>query len=416
LKRLTYGFSSHFPLRAVLVAAILYFVSSLVQAPPALTRQKNVTNSDFRVSLERPSVLSGDSPHYLAAIHSLVKDRDFDLSDNYRQARQGGEDLGRRFRGQEIDRHIDLDQKGRELGTHSPFFALLVSILVWPFHWAGWVEPAAIWATMAAALACLALAGRWWKKVLASTNGIVAERWVLVLALATPFWCYSRDLWTEVWVALCWVLLLSSKSRSVQAAGAFLGTLIKYPFVVVPLTMAALAYWKGDRRQTRLLASSAAAGLATVIVTIQILFRDVDHFSLFHSGIHAGFDLPFDGLLGLFLHPRAGLLWFFPVLAWALPVTLRKAEYLPLWAFVLVHAAYQDWPGGTGFSARYLVPALPLLVTAMAHAAPKGRVFQAALIYSAFWAGVAGFFPALVYERTPWGAVLHAARKIGELL
>lgn len=367
--------------RPLLLIACLYLLSSLVYGPLEGTLKWRL-----------PGVLSGDPPHYLTAIHSLIEDGDWDLSNNYRQGEEGDWDVGRRFRGRPIDHHADLDLQGREITTHSPFFPLILAAVVWPLTGTPWVEPACIVLTLLISLLGLA----WFWRERQEKAGL------LLLALATPLWCYSRDLWTEPWVLTLWVGLLRVRRPVPAALLGFAGTLIKYPFAVVPLTLGLVAGFRGERCRGLWLAGSALAGLAVVILTVQYLFRDAPHFSLFHSGLHLGFDWPLDGIVGLLLGPENGLLCFFPFLAWGLAgLAKEEAEkWAPALLFLLVHAPYQDWGGGTGFSARYLVPALPLLVAGIGKGAFRRRGFRIAVAWSLFWGALGGFFPPLVYDRS----------------
>ncbi len=335
-----------------------------------------------------PRVLSGDSPHYLVLVHSLIEDFDWDLSNNYRQAEEGGWDLGSRFRGVRIDRQVDPDRAGRELSTHSPFFGLLLSLAAWPFRLTRWVEPFCILLTMAVSLWGLY---RFFESTSRSATAASRWPWVLALGLATPLWCYARDLWTEPWVMTLWILMLTSGSIFRISVLGFLGTLLKYPFAVVPITMGGIALYREKRKQGVALLASGILGLVIVVIWVQVLFRDVEHGSLFHSGVHASFDFPLDGALGLFLSPQSGLLWYFSFLAWGLREFRKGGErYLPAIFFFAVHAAYADWDAGTGFSARYLVPALPILVWAVADSRPGGLLFSTALAYSLFWGAIVG--------------------------
>ncbi len=389
----------------------LFFLSAFVHVPS--NRASVIGTPHFwigPIAIAPPRVLSGDSPHYLVAVNSLIEDYDFDLSNNYEAAREGDWDMGSRFRWVGIDRHVDQLPGGAQIGTHSPFFALALALAVYPLRGTAWVQSACILLTWAVSTLGL---GLFLKSSRRMDWGSEATRWTICLAIATPYWCYSRDLWTEIWIIPVWLGLLSPANRSTKAALSIVGILFKYPFAVVPATLAALAFRRGDRRLGWTLLGSTALALAVAILSIQVLFEGVGHFSLFHSGIHAGFGLPFVGAVGLFLHPADGLLWFFPFLGWGL-WQFRKGgdRYLPAVAFFLVHAAYQDWMGGTGFSARYLVPMLPILVWAVADARPGGLVFKAALAYSLFWGCFAGLFPAVVYDRSPWGVFQHLGAKI----
>ena len=154
--------------------------------------------------------------------------------------------------------------------------------------------------------------------------------------------------------------------------------------------------------------ASQAIAFVIIIATVQFVFRDVDHFSLLHSGVHGYtvFGWPVTGTVGLLFGPEAGLLVFFPYLAWGLWAFRKGGDrYLPAIVFFLVHASYQHWAGGTGFSARYLVPMLPVMVLAVAETRPRGWLFKTAIAYSLCWGFLAGLLPAIVYDRTPWGVV-----------
>lgn len=146
--------------RILFSIAILYLVGSLVHGPRQSDEMEEIPH--WRIGpfvISRPMVLSGDSPHYLTAVQSLVLDWDFDLRNNYDRAMQGRWDAGARFRGVELDRHADTDEKGRQLPTHAPLFSLMLASLVWPLAGSPWVESACILLTMMAAL--LGLRGAW---------------------------------------------------------------------------------------------------------------------------------------------------------------------------------------------------------------------------------------------------------------
>ena len=99
---------------------------------------------------------------------------------------------------------------------------------------------------------------------------------------------------------------------------------------------------------------------------------------------------------------------FFPVLLWfvrASPADFEK--WLPIVIFFVVHALYVDWRGGTGFSARYLVPAVPILFYAGRSVPRLTPMFRVAAVYSIVWGMLAGFSPALVFDRSPLGVVNH---------
>ena len=239
--------------------------------------------------------------------------------------------------------------------------------------------------------------------------------WLLALALATPLWCYSRDLWTEPWVTSIWIAMLHFRGSAAVGLLGFSGALLKYPFAVVPIAMGCVAIWEKRLKDGFSLVFSGALALIVTVLSVQYLFLEVEHFSFFHSGSHLGFDWPFAGILGLLLSPSKGILWFFPFLAWGLwELRHRKSIsiYLPLMAFFLLHASYEEWQAGTGLAGRYLVPTLPLLVMAVARSAPRGVLFRASVVWSSLWGVFAGLLPALVQDRNPWEVVTHVADRL----
>lgn len=389
--------------RAFFCIAAAYFLSTWLAIPSPEIDVAGLHRIG-RFGWMPPSALSGDSPHYLVAVRSLIDDFDFDVSNNYEQAERGGLDAGVRFRGAVPDRHADRDGTGREIPTHSPFFIALLAVFALPARGTVWVEAICVWVCLAAGLVSL-----WWIAVHASRR-----RWLLLAAFATPLWAYSRDIWVEPFIAAAWAFMLTSRRLWLLFLLGFVGICLKYPFAVVPAAMAAVAWRNGEKRRAAVLGASVLCGLAAVVAVVQILFRDVGHFSLFHSGIHGDFDWPFDGVVGLLLDPENGLLFFCPMLAFAfLPLWRKRDWLLPAAAFFLVHAAYSDWRGGTGFSARYLVPLIPFCMAALDEASPRlGFPFKIACLYSLAWGILAGLAPALVYDRTPWGVVAHIVAKL----
>ncbi len=110
---------------AVKWVALIWFLSSFVNLPGRRDAFEGLPHLElWPAVLSAPIVLTGDSPHYLIAVNSLIEDADLDLANNYNQARAGGLDMGVRFRGLEIDRHVETDLNGRQLGTHPPFMPL----------------------------------------------------------------------------------------------------------------------------------------------------------------------------------------------------------------------------------------------------------------------------------------------------
>ena len=397
--------------RSIAPVALTFLVATIVHAPSDEKEMRGLPSLRWnQFALGPPRALSGDSPHYLVAVNSLVEDRDFDLSNNYDQALGGDWDAGSRFRGVEIDRHVDVDSKGHELGTHSPFFAVLLAFFAWPLAGTPWVEPLCVWLTCTVGLVAVLFMAKRLGRLLCRKST------VLVFAgLASPLLCYSRDIWTEPWIAAIWMALLSARGEKARFVLGFLGTLIKYPFFVVPVTIGIVHCLKGRVRSGLALVGSALLALLAVVVTVQWMFQDVtDHRAIFHSGVHAGLQLSPEGVVGLLIDPANGLLICFPILLWGYRrVWENPDEWLPMVTFFGVHALYADWMGGTGFSSRYLVPMIPILMGSVDWSADRSRLFMIAALYSLGWGLAAGFFPAIVYDRTPWGIFSHVWTHLG---
>ena len=50
---------------------------------------------------------------------------------------------------------------------------------------------------------------------------------------------------------------------------------------------------------------------------------------------------------------------------------------------------------------------IPILMASVPWSVQGSRLFKGAAIYSLAWGLGGGFFPAIVYDRTPWGVFSH---------
>ena len=129
---------------------------------------------------------SGDEPHNVVLINSVLNDGDFDVTNNYADSHSGGNQAGRKFGGWLLDHHVtcylndryvrwweiyETDEKLRkrdadehpvptrkpnfeetdlgehEFSRHSPGFAVVTSPLLVFFRGTDFLEPAALLAT-----------------------------------------------------------------------------------------------------------------------------------------------------------------------------------------------------------------------------------------------------------------------------
>jgi hypothetical protein len=168
------------------------------------------------------------------------------------------------------------------------------------------------------------------------------------------------------------------------------------------------------------LIAAAIAALGIAIGFAQWLFRDADHFSLLHlAGRHmipspTRWAFHPEGIVGLLFDPENGLLPFCPFLALGAVALVKDARlFMPAVVFLLLHASYGGWRAGSGVSARYLVPMLPVLGLAVARARPRGRLPALLLAYSGVVCGLAALLPVAAYDKTPWGMLRFLWRRIG---
>lgn len=399
--------------RALWLIAVVYVVASFVAGPVAPGSPSAVAHWKLGpLYLGRPIVTWGDPPHYLAAVSSLIEDGDLDLRDNYEQARAGDWDVGTRFRGADLDRHVETDRAGRQLSFHAPFLPLVLATVAWPFRGTEWVESIDIWFTIAVTLVGLAWCAR---------AGGFTPAWLVALGLATPLWVYARDLSTEAFQAVAWGALLVVQNPIALAAVAIGGVLLKVSFAIVPLTLGAVVFVAGERRRGGVLVLASLVAVAIAIATAQYVFRDADHFSLFHLAGHvvgrpATFRPRWDGVVGLLLDPENGLLPFCPFVLLGIPALIADRRlFVPALAFFLLHASYSGWRAGSGVSARYLIPMLPVLVLAVARVRPRGTLSGVLVAYSAVVAAIAGLLPVAAYDKTPWGMVAFLWQRMGLL-
>ena len=83
--------------------AILFFATSFVVMYFLSTHSYDPCAHRFERI--RPAVWSGDEPHYLIIISSILADGDLSLTNNYQSARFGRLDAGQEFRGKNLDHH-----------------------------------------------------------------------------------------------------------------------------------------------------------------------------------------------------------------------------------------------------------------------------------------------------------------------
>src|SRR5438128_2314942 len=75
-----------------------------------------------RLDIDPPRICSGDEPHYLIQVNSLLHDGDIDVANNYAAAAFGAADAGERFRSVALSHHVNWYIDGRLVHWDQVFF------------------------------------------------------------------------------------------------------------------------------------------------------------------------------------------------------------------------------------------------------------------------------------------------------
>ena len=353
-----------------------------------------------------PAVISGDEPHYLLVVSSILYDHDLQLQDDYPRVLAGGAQAGLGFRHNELDHHSILvnTRTGEhevwariydwtvhvpcrqpcvpfrkisprlgpgpdliEVPAHPPAWPALLALLVAPFR-PGPEDLERDAANAVALLAWLALV----VTALAATRAGFSPREALCAALlaglASPWLAYSRSYFAEVPIGLSlalalWALLARRPvlaGLALVAAAAF-----KPPFGLTGAVWAVDLWLHGRRKEALRLGAAVLCGGAAIAGFNLWMAR-----TPIVSGT-IGFDpgTPGLGAVGVMLFDNAhGLLNFAPwaLLAlwvsaarggpdWVRQVSLGAAPYL------LLVAATSTPEGGHCYGPRYWIPLIPWL-------------------------------------------------------
>ncbi|MBN2053441.1 hypothetical protein JW905_00880, partial [bacterium] len=315
-----------------------------------------------RTRLQRSGYgFTGDEPHYLLITHSLVKDMDLDLGNQYLL----GDD--KRFH-PALDHHTTI-VNGRELSIHHIGLPLL---LAGPYAIMGQAGAAA--AMIAIALTGLALMYRF--LLLHDYPPWLAAAILAAAAGTAPFMIYGVEVFPAFPAAVLMALALQPQhTRRARIAcltiPVFLLPWLHLRFILLSLGILLSALARSDRKH--FIPSCAGAFVLTILGNLGFYLAVHGH-PLAGFGLHPTPHLQLDSLraaIGLFLDQRFGLLPFNPIL-WLLPaglaLTHRRHPGLPghllllSGPYLLLIIAFPEWWGGWCPPGRYLAPLLPLFL------------------------------------------------------
>lgn len=340
--------------RAALIAAVVYALGV-----PAMLR----------------TPIDGDEPYYLLATHSMVRDFDLDLANQYRAregAKWGREDL--------VPLSGDpVGERGERYSRHEPFLSVLL-------------VPGYLLAGLPGAIATIALFGvllvrstvRWMED---EGIGEGAIRGVFpFFALAPPVLFYATRIWPEVPAAFFFVEALrgARENRAKRWIPAVLGlVLLKLRFVLVAvgvassgLRVARIFSGKGAR-DSKLAPRDfliAAAVLAAPILVIFTITGDPTNVHTWRELIPTapmqyaiGFcGLLVDGMSGLSFQAPFYLFVVVALTSWRTTPRSFRTGILASLLYVFYLVPRGEWFGGWAPPLRYLVFLMPVLALGIA--------------------------------------------------
>lgn len=415
-----------------------YDIGLLVLAGLALVFIWGVTEIDYTpgngFQIVPRQAYSGDGPHYLIIINSLLSGHTLEVQGAYDRAAQGGLEAGAHARHQLPDHHTIL--VNRRTGDHALWMYSIAGVVIrnpkpefrrGPDVYEVPAHPIAFPALLAAVIApfhpsldqvepevgmVLVLIG--WAGVLATyllaRRGGLSQGYALLAAgtllLASPWLSYCRDYFSETTIGLCLVLAIWSWSDDRPAIGALFAAgaaIIKPSFAVVGAGFLIEAV--RERRLRDALKMAVVLGICALAVgAFNYWLAGTPLISGSEAWYLAG-DL--EPLHDTLLDPAHGVLVFAPwvifgvfAIAFAFDcfdadsaMLRRMAWPLILYLFVL---AITGFGPGYCYGPRYWVPFLPWLAVATVQAlrtgGTRGRVACALLILL----GMAIAIPAVV--------------------
>lgn len=367
-----------------------------------------------------PVVISGDEPHYLLVVNSLLRDGDIDLANNYRRALQGGLDLGIGFQRQEVDHHTLVVEArshrsfrwqevhgqegvGRaslpEVSAHPMAFPALIAAMLWPFRVApANIEHRSIEAVML--LAWLVLVSTYFAGRRSGLSPPATVAALTLLGLCSPFLAYSRAFFAEAPLALAMILglwAMQVERYALAAVGVCVAIWLKPNFGVIGIGWAVERYFAGNRRAAAMLAGVSVFGSVPIIVINEL----IAYRPLIGGAGELVFARGWGSLARTLFSVREGLFPFVLWVPWVLLGLLpRQSSFAPATRTLLRQIAFPAALhllvlGLAGFSAgycygpRYWIPLLPWFALAAVHVArARGRTFRAALAVCAIGTAV----------------------------
>jgi hypothetical protein len=376
-----------------------------------------VSLKSWRPQFTPSYVVSGDEPHYLVAIASVVQDGDVDVSNNYEAVHaKTSWAAGRKFfQDGRLDHQASflIDGKPVEWGwlyqsfhdettlkpddrdAYGRFYPkpqtgmqpMPPGAPEYSLHQTGigyMLAPLTFWARDSRYLETVALLGSalasivgffFFRKLLAhlGSEQRVVDVVSLVAFLGTSAWFYSRSLFLESFLLMtvCGAYYLVISRQLAFVAGVFVGCAIQlkayYLLAFVPLGIDMLI--RRDWKQ--LLLFCVAPAISGVLFLLQNKLCYGGYLTGPQAFLHGDF---LEGAKGLIFSRQFGLFYacpiaIVPLLCWPTFIRRFPRESILLGSAFLINylliAEYSLWRGGHCYGPRYLTPFIPFLFSAL---------------------------------------------------
>src|SRR4030095_14342994 len=344
-----------------------------------------------------PRVITGDEPHYLVLINSLLKDGDLDVKNNYESSRMGDLQAGEFWSGKNLDHQTVWyegnqrmegwrGQKGTseksdhpEYSTHGPGLSFLLYPFLYLFKGTSYVEPLSVY--FSGIVTVLAMLTFWYWVRGYVEDSFYANLITLVTFLGTPAWHYGRTLYTEPYLLFfgiaAYYFAMKKSNGYVSGLCIALGMLMKSPFILLMFPLLTRFLFLKNLKAASALLVFPAISLAVILALNQIMFGSPFRTSqiwepppLFRAMRETLFDLHH----GLFFFAPAA---FLALLGW--PVFFRSEKwdaYIIFSGFLLYFGFMMLWPSlGRHYGPRHVLPVVPFLFIGAAKI-PKMKWFQ----------------------------------------
>lgn len=443
------------PARVAVLVAVFYLLASFFSVT---IKRYQPLPGDAAVLYKRnqwavvstPRVLRGEEPHFLMMAHSLARDGDLFVSREYGDALRGGPQMGVYLRGRPaeyLNQHFSRNSRMTLIANHPPGLPAHLASLLWPLADSRWMEPATIWIT--------ALWGAGGVFIFLQVMRALGVAWPvaraagLTLAFATPWFSYSRTLYTEVYLGTAFLAMLLAllRGRPLWAMPlCFAMAWFKYPAL---LLFGAGGFGAALSRRWRVAVAYGVAGVTAFLMVFmfnRVLFADAGWYTPVagvagHTPVKsvANLGAPIAWMPGnviknierLFTDFDKGLFPHCPVALFALAglgvMARQPASRRQFWQvmgcllpWTAVHVCYRFFMSGDSYTTRYLVPMVPLAMVGLPwfwqwSRDSAGRRWwawtgAAALGFSAVNNVIAGLFPGLSFDHTPleiWSGFLR---------